>query len=166
MPQVAVNELLFLMDNAFENSRAHSILGNLASVTEDDYAFTDREGRSIREMVRHLAAAKHVYENQAFGDASLFMPAFQERIYESAASMAEDIEWLRHGHDQLRASVAKLDDADLATERPVHAGGTRETRTIVSIMIEHDIYHAGEINHLRAVLQDNDYWRGREPRKD
>ena len=164
MPQTAVNELFFLMDRAFEGSRPHSLLNNLGSVTQADCE-EEHNGRSIREMVRHLAAAKQVYNNQAFGDASLFMPAFQERIYESAASMSEDIEWLTQGHQTLRASLAALNDADLATERPVHMGGTLETRGIISIMIEHDLYHAGEINHLRALMQGTDYWRGREPQK-
>lgn len=164
MPQIAVETLLYLMDNAFEHSRAHSLLNNLATVTEADYA-REHEGRSIREMVRHLAAAKHVYNIQAFGDSSLFMPNFQARIYESAAGLAEDTEWLREGHEALRASVAALDDADLLTQRPVHMGGTLETRNIISIMIEHDLYHAGEINHLRALMQGTDYWRGREPLK-
>jgi uncharacterized damage-inducible protein DinB len=162
--QFAVNELLFLMDNAFERSRAHSLVSNLSTVTEEDYA-RDHNGRSIREMVRHVAAAKHVYENQAFGDGSLFMPNFQARIYESDATLAEDLDWLRHGYQQLRASVAALDDVELAKPRPVHMGGTRETREIISIMIEHDVYHAGEVNHLRAVMQDTDYWRGREPQR-
>ncbi|HLG10179.1 MAG TPA: DinB family protein [Dehalococcoidia bacterium] len=162
--QIAVNELLFLMDNAFERSRAHSLLNNLSAVTEDDYA-REHAGRSIREMVRHLTAAKHVYDNQAFGDGSLFMPSFQDRIYGSSAGMAEDLDWLHHGYETLRASVAALDDADLAQPRPVHMGGTLETRAIISIMIEHDVYHAGEINHLRALMQGTDYWRGREPSK-
>jgi uncharacterized damage-inducible protein DinB len=164
LSQTAVNQLLFLMDNAFERSRAHSLVSNLSTVTEADYA-RDHEGRSIREMVRHVAAAKHVYENQAFGDATLFMPAFQARLYESTATMTEDQEWLRHGYDRLRASLAGTDDAVLTEQRPVHMGGTRELREIISIMIEHDLYHAGEINHLRALMQDTDYWRGREPAK-
>jgi hypothetical protein len=46
----------------------------------------------------------------------------------------------------------------------VHMGGQLPTRQIISIMIEHDLYHAGEINHLRALMQETDYWRGREPK--
>jgi uncharacterized damage-inducible protein DinB len=161
-----VEALLFLMDRAFEESRPHSLLQNLSAVSEADYVRADNGGRTIREMVRHVASAKQVYENQAFGDATLFIPALRERVFESSAGLAEDIEWLRHGHAALRASVAKLDDVDLAQERPVHMGGKLETRAIIAIMIEHDAYHAGEINHLRAVLQDTDYWRGREPRRD
>jgi uncharacterized damage-inducible protein DinB len=164
MPQTAVNTLLYLMDNAFENSRPHALLNNLGTVTEADY---DREhdGRSIREMVRHLAAAKHVYNNFAFEDAAMTWPTMQDRIYATDKSMSDDLEWLRHDQQVLRASLAALDDADLLTRRPVHMGGTLETRNILSIMIEHDLYHAGEINHLRALMQGTDHWRGREPQK-
>ncbi|HEU0072826.1 MAG TPA: DinB family protein [Dehalococcoidia bacterium] len=163
MPQTAVQTLLFLMDNAFENSRPHSLLSNLGTVTAADY---DREhdGRSIREMVRHLAAAKYVYNNFAFEDASMTWPTMQDRLFATDKTMADDLEWLRHGQQVLRASLAALDDAGLLTQRPVHMGGTLETRNILSIMIEHDLYHAGEINHLRALMQGTDYWRGREPK--
>jgi DinB superfamily len=164
MSRIAVDELLFLMDNAFERSRAHSLLNNLGTVTEADYE-REHEGRSIREMVRHLAAAKHVYDNFAFGDASMTWPTMQERMWATDKTMAEDVAWLQHGYEVLRASVAALDDADLMTPRPVHMGGELATRNIISIMIEHDLYHAGEINHLRALMQDTDYWRGREPQK-
>jgi uncharacterized damage-inducible protein DinB len=164
MSTTAIEQLLFFIDDAFEKARSHALLINLTSVTEDDYA-RDHDGRSIREMVRHLAAAKHVYQNQAFGDASLFMPNFQERIYESDAGMAEDLDWLKHGYQLLRDSVAQLQDEDLSELRPVHWGEKLDARTIIAIMIEHDLYHAGEINHLRALLQENDYWRGREPQK-
>jgi hypothetical protein len=93
------------------------------------------------------------------------MPNFQQRIYDATSSMAEDVEWLHHGHQTLRASLAAIDDAELSKPRPVHMGGVLETRVIISIMIEHDVYHAGEINHLRALMQGTDYWRGREPQK-
>jgi uncharacterized damage-inducible protein DinB len=164
MPQTAVNQLLYLMDNAFRDSRPHSLLNNLSSVTEADYA-REHDGRSILEMLRHLAAAKHVYNNFAFGDASMTWPTMQDRMFASDKTMADDIEWLHQGQQALRASVATIDDTDLATQRPVHMGGLLETRNIISIMIEHDLYHAGEINHLRALMQGTDYWRGREPKK-
>jgi uncharacterized damage-inducible protein DinB len=160
----AVETLLYLMDNAFEVSRPHSLLNNLGSVTEADYE-RDHDGRSIREMVRHLAAAKQVYNNFAFGDSSMMWPTMQGRVFATDKSMADDVEWLQQGQATLRASVAALEDADLLTQRPVHMGGTLETRNIISIMIEHDLYHAGEINHLRALMQGTDYWRGREPQK-
>ena len=36
----------------------------------------------------------------------------------------------------------------------------KESRWIIAVMIEHDLYHAGEINHIRALRQGNDGWAG------
>jgi hypothetical protein len=33
-------------------------------------------------------------------------------------------------------------------------------------MIEHDLYHAGEINHIRALRQENDRWNPESPWAD
>jgi hypothetical protein len=54
--------------------------------------------------------------------------------------------------------VAALTDDQLLEPRKTHWGGAAETRWIISVMIEHDVYHAGEINHLRAQRQGNDRW--------
>jgi hypothetical protein len=37
-------------------------------------------------------------------------------------------------------------------------GEQKETRWIITAMIQHDLYHAGEINHLRALIQGTDRW--------
>ena len=34
----------------------------------------------------------------------------------------------------------------------------KEPRWLVRVMIEHDLYHGGEINHIRSVLQGADRW--------
>ena len=34
----------------------------------------------------------------------------------------------------------------------------QEARKILDVMIAHDFYHAGEINHIRATLQRRDRW--------
>jgi hypothetical protein len=33
-----------------------------------------------------------------------------------------------------------------------------ETRQLIEVIIAHDFYHAGEINHIRATLQQRDRW--------
>ena len=37
-------------------------------------------------------------------------------------------------------------------------GEMRPTRWIVAAMIGHDFYHAGEINHVRALFSGEDRW--------
>ncbi len=75
-------------------------------------------------------------------------------------SLAKTIEWLREGHRRLREHIASLEDEELAKPRRLHWGEMRETRGIIRTLVNHDLYHAGEINHLRALLRDDDRWPG------
>ena len=34
-----------------------------------------------------------------------------------------------------------------------------ETRWLISTIAQHDVYHAGEVNHIRSILASNDGWR-------
>jgi hypothetical protein len=74
--------------------------------------------------------------------------------------MADVLPWLETVHDQFIAQVAALaDDAELDTSRRANWGELRLTRWLIAAMITHDAYHAGEINHLRSLMGDDDRWR-------
>jgi hypothetical protein len=66
---------------------------------------------------------------------------------------------MRQGQERLRHSIARLDDAELLRPRKTNWGEQKETRWIIAVMIEHDLYHAGEINHLRSLRQHTDRWQ-------
>jgi DinB superfamily len=152
----AVSQLLFLLDEAFEGQKWHSLLNNLRSVTPDDWTWVPPGGRrSIRDIVMHIGGAKLMYHNLAFGDASLNWddPVIEDR--DAVANIPSAIEWLRHGHEQLRHSIAALADDELELPRKTHLG-LKETRWIISVLITHDLYHAGEINHIRCLRQQDD----------
>jgi uncharacterized damage-inducible protein DinB len=69
------------------------------------------------------------------------------------------VEWVKEGHRRLRQSVASLaDDEELSRPRKLSWGQMIETRWIIYHLIEHDLYHAGEINHLRSLAQADDQW--------
>jgi hypothetical protein len=73
--------------------------------------------------------------------------------------MDEVVAWLREGQRMLRGSVAALQsDDELLMMRRSNWGQEYETRWLISVMIEHDLYHAGEINHIRAMRQGDDRW--------
>ena len=65
-----------------------------------------------------------------------------------------------------RAAVEQLlfpmdgvfDDGELAKPSRTNRGEMKDLRWIIAAMIEHDLYHAGEINHIRALRQENDRW--------
>jgi hypothetical protein len=68
------------------------------------------------------------------------------------------LDWTDRGQRQFRAHVATLDDDQLLAPRRANWGREYETRWLIKVMMEHDVYHAGEINHLRSLHQLDDRW--------
>ncbi len=158
MTATSTSQFLYLLDGAFEGSEWHSLLGNLRSVAPEDWLWIPPGGRrSIRDIVGHVGSCKFMYENHAFGDAQLTgdHPLVEGR--DALATIGSAIGWLREGQERLRRSVAALDEAELLRpRRHPYSGELEETRWIIGVMIGHDLYHAGEINHIRALRQQDD----------
>jgi uncharacterized damage-inducible protein DinB len=167
----AVEQFLYLMDQAFEEDGEHSLLRNLASAPDEAWLWIPSGGsRSIRQIIGHVGACKFMYDNFAFGDATMTWnyPAAAIGVsmeeLQSAPALPNEpsrnavLNWLREGHQRWRENVGSLSDRDLLEPRPRPEGGRRKTRWIIGVMIEHDLYHAGEINHLRALMTGSDQW--------
>ena len=155
------------MSSGFDGQE-FSLLANLATVDESAWnALPAGSHRTIRELTHHVGMFKFMYANHAFRDASFDYEAPpatppDERL--ATPSMA--VEWLREGHDYLTAAIDELeDDAELGELRRAHWGGMVPTDALLTIMVQHDLYHGGEINHARALLQDTDRWYIPEPPK-
>jgi hypothetical protein len=177
MTRAAVDQLLYLLDESFEgiDKPWHSMLGNLASVTEDDWLWVPPGGtRTIRAITSHVGGAAYLYYDRAFGNCAVFgdpirtwnVPAGNlgvgtadldsTRPLENEPPMADVIAWVTERARAFRDAVAQLDDADLTQERMNHRGEPYTVRWFVGVMIQHYSYHAGEINHIRALSQRND----------
>jgi uncharacterized damage-inducible protein DinB len=160
--RVAVDTLTGLIHDAYEGDPEHSLLANLREVTERDwYALLPGGGRSIADILEHVGWCKWMYEDYAFGPGGLRgdQPPLIPPAGARARPRAELLAWLAEGHRRWLASVKALrDDAELDRERLTNWGEPLPTRVIVRIMIAHDLYHAGEINHLRATLGGTDRW--------
>ena len=160
--RAAVDTLVWLIEDAFEGDPSHSLLANLQDLRDDDWtAIPAGSGRSIADILEHVGWSKWMYEDYAFGSASMrgdqppLIPADGAR----SRPPEELLAWLKEGQRRWLASVRALaDDSELDRERLTNWGKELSTRTIVRIMIAHDLYHAGEINHLRALLQSTDRW--------
>ena len=162
MSRAIIEQLLYIMDEAFEGAeQEHSLLGNLRPLREDDWDWLPSGGaRSIFEIVRHVGECKYVYVNHAFGDASMRWdrPGTVPTV-ESETGRPAVIEWLREGQRRWRGKIADLNDDDqLLRPRRANWGREYETRWLVNVLIQHDLYHAGEINHIRALRHGNDRW--------
>ena len=165
MSTAAVDQLLYLLDLAFAGEDWHALLGNLRDISAEEWRWRPPGGsRSIRDIVEHVGSCKVMYEDYAFGDGTL---GWDDAVVTGGDAMEDAstaLAWLRDVHDRLRRCVTELDDVELAKPRMTNWGESRETRWIVAVMIQHDLYHAGEINHLRSLYRGDDRWEHeREP---
>ena|SRR5687768_3474149 len=162
LSHTAIDTLARLVEEAFEGDPSHSLLANIRDLREEDWTATPREsGRSIADILEHVGWSKWMYEDYAFGPAS--MRGDQPPLIPEGGARSrpheELLDWLTEGHRRLLTSVRALaDDSELDRERLTNWGEHLPTRDIIRIMIAHDFYHAGEINHLRALLQGTDRW--------
>jgi uncharacterized damage-inducible protein DinB len=162
LSRTAIDTLAWLAEEAFDGDPSHSLLANLRDLREEDWTAMPREtGRSIADILEHVGWSKWMYEDYAFGPASMrgdqppLIPAGGAR----SRPREELLAWLMEGHRRWLASIHALaDDTELDRARLTNWGEWLPTRVIIRIMIAHDFYHAGEINHLRALLQETDRW--------
>lgn len=160
--RIAIDTLVWLIEEAFQGDPSHSLLANLHDLRDSDWTTLPAgAGRSIADVLEHVGWSKWMYEDYAFGSATLrgdqppLIPPEGARSRPSAELLA----WLTEGHNRWLASVRALsNDAELGVERLTNWGERLPTRVIIRMMIAHDIYHAGEINHIRALLHGTDKW--------
>lgn len=162
--RAALDEYLYLLDAAFSGEDWHSLKSNLKGIAPEDWLWLPSDGaRPIAEMVSHVAACKNMYGNHAFDDATMTWedPLAEQKLLKEASREGIDrlMRFLENAHARLRAQIDALsDDAELARPRRTNWGDMAETRWIIKATIEHDLYHAGEINRMRALRQANDRW--------
>ncbi len=163
-----IEALLDLMDDAFrgrgieESNESQALIPNLASVPPEAWvALPAGAVRSIAAIAIHVGACKVMYDDHAFGTRTLqFGTPEVEPWDEDAVEPGDVIAWLEVAHRRLTEHIGDLaDDAELDRPRSTNWGELRPTRWIVGAMITHDAYHAGEINHLRSLLDGDDRWR-------
>jgi uncharacterized damage-inducible protein DinB len=165
--RAAIEAQLYLLEEAFRgrgieaSNESQALLPNLASVDAERWAsLPPGAARSIAAIAGHVGACKIMYDDYAFGGGTLRFGTPEVEPFADGGGPAELIAWLEAAHARLVEHVAALrDDAELDVPRLTNWGERRPTRWIVAAMITHDAYHAGEINHLRSLLDGDDRWR-------
>jgi len=160
--RVAIETLVRLTEDAFRGDPDQGLMPTLRDIREEDWtALPAGAERSIASILEHVGWAKWMYEDYAFGSRSLRgdVPPLVPADGSPSRPRDELLAWLDEGHRRWVASVQALtDDAELDRERLANWGDHLPTRDLISILIGHDFYHAGEINHARALLQGTDRW--------
>ena len=162
-----IDTFVYLLDEAFrgagieESNESQALLTNIATVPPERWeALPAGAARSIRDIAGHVGACKVMYDDYAFGSGTLQFGTPEVEPFAGGGSQPDVISWLEAVHARLVEHVAALeDDVELDRARPTNWGESRPTRWIIAAMITHDGYHAGEINHLRSLLDGDDRWR-------
>ena len=119
--RAGIDVLLWLLEGAFEGTE-HSLLVNAASVRDEAWArVPEGAGRTVGAILGHVGGSKYIYENFAFGDASL---EWGKGVMVPPVCRGPLIEWLREGQRRVAASLAALSDRQLEEKRlaPWRAG--------------------------------------------
>lgn len=153
--------LAYLLDHAFDGSEFHSLMGNLSTVDESMWSARLPESlRTIGEIALHVGSSKVMYTDYAFGSGSLTWESDEVEPWPpDAPPRREVLDWLREVHAGLMDHVAGLSDAELSRPRMANWGEEKETRWLLSTLLQHDVYHAGEINRMRSLHAGEDRWQ-------
>lgn len=156
MSRAVLDFLVWQLDQSFEGKPEHSLMANLSSVTSETLdLLPPGGGRTLRDLIVHCASVKRMHVDHAFGAGELtWWTTWDGEAKLEDAGLAELMAWLRRAHTEAQTAVAALsNDEELWAQRKTHWGELRETRFLIDAILIHDIYHAGEINHLRGLLQ-------------
>jgi len=164
MPRNEVDILAELLDSAFQRAIPddwsdgwHSLLSNLCSVRDEDWNWLPPDGkRPISRLAAHCGAAMRVYADYGFGAGKLqWTEVIPPR--DTMSTKAALIPWLVESHATLSSALASCSDDQLDDLRETwDRGDMRPRRWFATTMIDHILYHDGEINHIRALAQKND----------
>ena len=163
----AVDEIVYLLEEAFsgtgieETNEGQALLMNLATVDEARWHAVPPGGsRTIASIALHVGTCKVMYAEYAFGPGRMRWDDPSLRPWPVGEEpMPETIAWLKDTHARFVDHVRALRDDELGAPRMANWGEPMQTRWLIKTIIEHDTYHAGEINHIRSILAADDAWR-------
>ena len=143
---------------AYRGSRYHSFLSSLKGVSEEmarwkpaHYKGFPHSDGSILNLAYHVGGDKSVLISVSFGDGSVTWERVQARFEEMGGDMAAARALAEQGYHLVLQTLEALSDADLDAARPYYGGKTHTAYEIFSIIAEHDLYHAGQINYVRNL---------------
>lgn len=150
-----IERILDQMDRAFSGEAWHgpSLMAVLDGISAENAAKRPiPQAHSIWELVHHVRAWNAIVQRRLQDEIVKVtpemdwppVPAVSETAWQSA--LAD----LKQSRAQLRQTVERLTDAQLA-EKPPHLPDSRYV--LLHGVIQHDLYHAGQIAVLKKALQ-------------
>lgn len=148
------DRILDQMDRAFSGDAWHgpSLMSLLQSISAEDASKHSVDGaHSIWELVNHLSAWNTITSHRLQGEE---VQITTERDWPPVWEVSETnwkraLEVLAESHAHLRGVVSKLDDDELDQKA---AGPNYSRYVVIHGVIQHNLYHAGQIAVLKKAL--------------
>jgi uncharacterized damage-inducible protein DinB len=150
--------LLTQIDQAFNRRSWHgtNLRGSVRGLTALEAAWRPRPDRhNIQEIVVHAAYWKYVVTRRLTGEKRGSFPLkgsnWFPRQGSDTAAWRTDLRLLEDCHGRLRATIATLEPESLRRK----VGGSETALSLVSGIIAHDLYHAGQIQLLKRLIKND-----------
>ncbi len=164
MPErTIVEHLKAQLENAYKGSRWHSLLRALEGITPEEaawkppaYAGFPWMRGSIVEIVFHVGGDSLYQLDHALGKRELTWEALQERFEREGGDLSAALRLAEEGYSALQKALESLTDEELQREYPTPESRGKQKRTLQAffeMMIEHHLYHAGQIVYVRCLYQ-------------
>lgn len=153
-----VKSLLQYQESAFAKSPWHSLRAALKGVSEDVFfwvppkyhGFPWMDG-SIRDIVYHVTGDKLVQISAAFEGGMLTWDALKVELEKE--NMKTMMSQLEEAHKKVVQKLRDLDDEELLLKVKAWSGKRMSIMDFFLMLIEHDIYHAGQIRYIRNIAE-------------
>jgi uncharacterized damage-inducible protein DinB len=151
-----IKRILDQMDRAFSGDAWHgpplkSVLEGLTGEEASNHAIPG--AHSIWELVLHITAWKIIMRHELMGEkAEITAEVEWPPVWEtSEVAWKRAVENLDESHKRLREAAAELRD-DQLEEKPV-ARTNNSRYVILHGVVQHDLYHAGQIAILKKAIR-------------
>lgn len=120
-----------------------------ASVQLQPGEYLHTEG-SILSQIAHVASCKIMYGSVGFRETEVRWRDLAQKVDLIWPSLDAAVGWLHDAHSYWTESWARVED--LEAERPRFDGSLLPTWKLIATVINHDHYHAGQIQLQRTIL--------------
>jgi len=150
-----VERIVDQMDRAFSGNAWHgpplmALLEGISAENASKHVIQD--AHSIWELVHHIGAWNMIVKRRLEGEKLEITPELDwPPVWEvSEPAWKRALENLVESRARLRALVSNIDDTQLETPAP---GGTERRYVVLHGIVQHDLYHAGQIAILKKALR-------------
>jgi len=149
------------LEAAYQGSQWHSFQSALKGIQPEEALWTPPAYKgfpwmkgSILEIVFHVGGDSLYQLDYALGQRKLSWDELQERFQSEGGDLAAALQLAEEGYQALQQTLDSLTDEELERTHPTPEGkGERTLENFFHMMIEHHLYHAGQIMYVRCLWQ-------------